>query len=71
MQENPIIAEKLLSPTQAAEILGIQPRTLEFWRQRGGVGPKFIRYSARCVRYRLSDLQAWVASREVNTGASA
>ena len=30
MQENPIIAEKLLSPTEAAQILGIQPRTLSF-----------------------------------------
>jgi predicted site-specific integrase-resolvase len=71
MQENPIIAEKLLSPTEAAQILGIQPRTLEFWRQRGRVGPKFIRYSARCVRYRLSDLQAWVGAREVNTETAA
>jgi predicted DNA-binding transcriptional regulator AlpA len=71
MHENPIVTEKLLSPNQAAEILGIQPRTLDFWRQRGGVGPKFIRYSARCVRYRLSDLQAWIASREVNSEAAA
>ena len=70
MQANQVVTDKLLSSTEAAEILGIQPRTLEFWRQRGAVGPKFIRYSARCVRYRLSDLQAWVSAREVDTAAA-
>ena len=63
--------ERLLSQNEAAEFLRIQPRTLEAWRARGGVGPKFIRYSARCVRYRLGDLQAWVVSRQVNTEAAA
>ena len=63
--------ERLLSQSEAAEFLNIQPCTLEAWRQRGGFGPKFIRYSGRCVRYRLSDLQAWIAAREVNAEAAA
>jgi len=59
----------LLTSREAAEFLRLEPRTLESWRGRG-IGPKFLRYSARCVRYRLKDLQDWVDSRVV-TGVSA
>ena len=37
-------------------------QSLEVWRQRGG-GPAFVRVSARCVRYRVADLEAWAAAR--------
>ncbi len=60
----------LLTSREAAEFLRLEPRTLESWRGRPGVGPKFVRYSARCVRYRLKDLQDWVDARVV-TGVSA
>lgn len=62
--------ERLLSQNEAAEFLRVQPRTLEAWRQKL-IGPRFIRHSARCVRYRVGDLQAWVVSRQVNTEAAA
>jgi hypothetical protein len=55
---------KLLDQTQAAELLCVEPRTLEGWRARR-IGPRFIAYSRRCVRYRLSDLQAWLDSKAV------
>ena len=39
---------------QAAEFLGVSPRTLEGWRQRGG-GPVFHKLGSR-VTYEESDL---------------
>ncbi len=46
----------------AADLLGLTPRTLEKMRLHGG-GPRFVRVSATCVRYRLTDLAAWQESR--------
>lgn len=54
---------KLYSPTDAAGLLGLQPRTLERHR-REGTGPRFIRISATCVRYRRRDLLQWIEERE-------
>ena len=65
MHEEQLTMDKLLSQNEAAERLAVQPRSLEAWRQRG-IGPRYLRYSKTCVRYRLSDIQAWVATREVN-----
>ena len=50
----------LYTTAQAAEHLGLQPRTLEV-RRWNGEGPPFVRLSARCVRYRLADLDEWIA----------
>jgi len=47
-----------LNENRAAEIINVNPRTLRQWRLRGG-GPKFIRISSRCVRYRYRGLIAW------------
>ena len=58
-------AEKLFDTASAAAYIGIDPRTLEGWRYRGQIGPRFLRYSERCVRYRRSDLDAWLESRAV------
>ena len=52
----------LLRPVEAARYLGLAPRTLEKFRQRGG-GPCFVGISSRCVRYRPSDLDTWIAER--------
>lgn len=52
----------LIDENRAAEFLGLTPRTLQAFRQRGG-GPKFCRVSARCIRYRRIDLNAWNDSR--------
>ena len=54
--------EVLLTPKQAAKRLGLTPRFLEARRYRGD-GPKFVRISPRCVRYRDSDLQEWIEAR--------
>jgi|TARA_B100000315_G_scaffold146861_1_gene135801 hypothetical protein len=46
----------------AAEYLDLTKRTLQVWRQKGG-GPKFIRISSRCIRYRRIDLRTWAEDR--------
>jgi predicted site-specific integrase-resolvase len=57
-------AEKLLDDAAAAEILGVQPRTLRLWRNTRRL--PFLKISSRVVRYRLADLNAWLdASRTV------
>ncbi|WP_430431863.1 helix-turn-helix transcriptional regulator [Oceanicaulis sp.] len=53
---------RLLSEDQAAKRLSISPRTLRNWRTRGG-GPKFIKVSGRCIRYRIKDLDEWTDRR--------
>ena len=54
--------DRLLTPPQAAKFLSLSPRWLELKRYNGD-GPQFVRVSARCVRYRLSDLEEWVGKR--------
>ena len=58
----------LLNTRVAAQALGVQPRTLEDWRRRGG-GPAYIRLSATCVRYSLDSLQAWLNERTATSTA--
>jgi hypothetical protein len=60
------INEPLLTQTEAANLLHVEPRTLESWRQHR-TGPRYIRYSRRCVRYRLQDLSAWINEQAVET----
>lgn len=48
----------LVNTTQAAKILEINEKTLTNWRSTGK-SPKYIKVG-RSVRYRLSDLTAWI-----------
>jgi predicted DNA-binding transcriptional regulator AlpA len=54
--------DPLLTEAEAARYIGYKPRTLAGWRYRGG-GPVYVATSKTSVRYRLSDLEAWIASR--------
>ena len=56
--------DQLLSQVEAAELLGISPSTMNGWRVQGR-GPAFVRLTARCVRYRISDLERWVDAQRV------
>jgi hypothetical protein len=60
------VKEPLLTQSEAAILLHVEPRTLESWRQHR-VGPRYIRYSRRCVRYRIEDIQDWLAAQTVQT----
>lgn len=53
--------DRLLLPDEAAAWLGMSPRTLSDWRI-AGTGPRFVKIG-RLVRYRVADLQEWVAAR--------
>jgi len=55
----------LLRTTEAAEYVGLAPVTLERMRLTGE-GPSFAKLG-RAVRYRLQDLDNWVASRLVRS----
>ena len=61
-----ISSTPMLDQIEAARFLHVQPRTLESWRQRR-IGPRFVRYSMRCVRYRTQDLQAWLDNQSIDT----
>jgi predicted DNA-binding transcriptional regulator AlpA len=63
--EKSVSQEQLLNETQAADILCYSVRALQNWRHRGG-GPRFVKVSARSVRYRYSDLVSWIESRTVS-----
>jgi predicted DNA-binding transcriptional regulator AlpA len=51
----------LLLQREAASVLRLSERTLE------RLGPKFIRCGGRAVRYRQSDLDAWLTARSVHS----
>ncbi len=50
-----------LTPTETSRRLGITVGTLNRWRARG-LGPKFIKYTARHIRYRPQDVDAYLES---------
>lgn len=51
----------LLTTAQAADLLGVSPRTMEDWR-RWERGPAYIRLGYKVVRYRLPDLESFVSA---------
>ena len=59
---------QLLDTPTAADVLGVQRRTLEDWRRRRR-GPPFIRLSATCVRYAPDALEAWLQERTAGSTA--
>lgn len=60
---------RMISPEEAATLLGLSVRTLADWRYTH-VGPAYYLYGAKgpgsCnVRYALADIRAWLAERRV------
>ncbi len=53
---------QLINEKAAAKFLNLTTRSMQAMRQRGG-GSRFIRISARCIRYRRIDLKAWADAR--------
>jgi hypothetical protein len=47
-----------LTTAEAANWLGIEKRTLEDWRSNE-IGPPYVVYSPRCIRYSMEDLIKW------------
>jgi predicted DNA-binding transcriptional regulator AlpA len=57
--------QPLLTQRQASEMLAISERTIERLRV-SGLGPKFVR-CGRSIRYCLTDIEAFIASRTVGS----
>jgi excisionase family DNA binding protein len=57
--------QPLLTQDEAAELLKLSVRTVERLRV-SGAGPKFLKIR-NSVRYRQSDVEAWVVSRVVGS----
>ena len=51
--------ESLLDTEDAGTFLAISAKTLQAWRCKGR-GPKWIRFSKGCVRYKRRDLIAFI-----------
>ena len=56
-----------LTEHEAAEFLGLSPRTLCKWRHRHR-GPRFVRLSPGAVRYSAEDLEFFIDGATVTPG---
>ena len=57
-------ANRLLTPAEAAEYVGLTEETLLRWRMRGQ-GPAFLKLGRKVVRYSRADIDAWAEARRV------
>ena len=56
----------MMTRTDVANYLGVTPQALVNMAHRGA-GPKYAKLSGRLVRYRRSDVEAWIESTMTNT----
>ncbi len=56
----------LLSEVEAAKMLGLKRRTLQMWRFTGSKLP-FCRFSGRCIKYRLQDINEFIEKSITNS----
>jgi excisionase family DNA binding protein len=64
-----VIENDLLNEKSAAQFLEVEPGTFSVWRCTGRYKIPFIKVG-RLVRYRQSDLDAWLESRTRVNGAT-
>jgi predicted DNA-binding transcriptional regulator AlpA len=57
---------QVVDEKQAAKIIGLSPYFLRNARCQGTDSPKFLKLG-KAVRYRVSDLEAWLKSKERET----
>ncbi|WP_433725745.1 helix-turn-helix transcriptional regulator [Actinoplanes sp. CA-051413] len=60
--------DRLLTPVEVAEVLGIPKSTLYAWRNRN-VGPRAVRVG-RHLRWRRLDVDMWIETRADPPGPS-
>lgn len=51
--------EKLLDDRDLADVLKVSPETPADWR-KSGIGPAYVRVGPRLIRYKLSEVQAFI-----------
>ncbi len=71
-------SDRTLSSAEAAEFLGVNPKTLNNWRSQGK-GPAYVKHAGAIdglgrqrgtVGYRLADLRDYVSTHRVSTESS-
>lgn len=69
--QDPAWLDSLLTESEAASFLGIEPATLKAWRTSGrgatDGGPAVVKFTGRVIRYRRRDLLAY-AERHLVSG---
>ena len=58
----------LLSTSQLSDLLGVDPRSIERWRQTGD-GPRYLKLGS-LVRYDPGDVDTWLAERSAQSTSS-
>ena len=66
--EAPSFWYELIGEKSAAKFVDLSVRSIQGYRSKGG-GPRFVKISSRCVKYRRIDLREWVEAR-VRTSTS-
>jgi hypothetical protein len=59
----------LLTPAMAGDRLKVTAKVLERWRGTGE-GPSFVRLTSKTIRYRVEDIEVFVAGRTKASTAS-
>ncbi len=54
---------QLLTEKEAAKLICYTQRALQNWRLRGG-GPRYVKVSARSIRYQRRDVIEWIEARK-------
>jgi len=61
--------DRLLDTHEAAALLGFTESTLKRWRSKG-TGPAYVKVNGYAVRYRQSELDAWLNAGSPTTKAT-
>lgn len=78
LSELSVDSDHALTSTEAADFLGVSPKTLNNWRSQGR-GPAYVKYTGATdglgrqrgtVGYRLGDLRAFVEAHRVGASSS-
>jgi predicted DNA-binding transcriptional regulator AlpA len=62
------VKKELVTDRELAEMGVASVRTLQTWRLLGR-GPRYVKVG-RAVRYRIADIEAWLAARAVTPASS-
>lgn len=62
--------DRLLTPSEAGNLLGVAPATLARWRCTGTVTIPYVKVG-HFVRYRRADLEQWIAEQRVTVDPNA
>ena len=54
------IQRLVYTPAETADALGVTEDRLQEWRSTGR-GPRFLAWGRRTIRYRVTDIEAWLS----------